>query len=109
MCNIALRNRNAAELAAFMVGKAVGSTNNMEEGAPADSPVGPMNPQDCEPFNLSGLGNANQAAKDWILGERDKWIVRELYQGFAELLFTTPSLASAVVAAPGTCGNGSAN
>jgi outer membrane receptor protein involved in Fe transport len=86
VCNIALRNPSPAELAQFMEGKLLSSPSNVD-GVKADSPIGPMNPKDCVPFNPFGLGNANQAAKDWILDEGKKQ-VRTLDQTFAELLLT---------------------
>jgi outer membrane receptor protein involved in Fe transport len=86
VCEIALRNPQPAELAAFMDGKLVGSPKDVN-GVHADSPIGPMNPLDCVPFNPFGLGNANQAAKNWILDEGKKQ-VRTLNQSIAELLLT---------------------
>ena len=86
VCNIALRNPSPAELKQFMQGKLLASPSNVN-GVTADSPIGPMNPQECVPFNPFGLGNANQAAKDWILDEGKKQ-VRTLDQDFAELLLT---------------------
>jgi outer membrane receptor protein involved in Fe transport len=86
VCNIALRNPQPAELAKFMEGKLLSSPSNTD-GVTADSPIGPMNPKDCVPFNPFGLGNATQAAKDWILDEGKKQI-RTLDQDFAELLLT---------------------
>jgi hypothetical protein len=56
-------------------------------GVQADSPIGPLNPQECVPFNPFGLGNANQAAKDWIVDPEKKQF-RVLNQDFAELLAT---------------------
>jgi iron complex outermembrane recepter protein len=86
VCNVAVRNPSPAELAEFMVGKLLPSPID-PLGVPADSPVGPLNPQDCVPFNPFGTGNANQAAKDWIV-DPEKKQERELDQDFAELLFT---------------------
>ena len=86
VCNIALRNPSADELAAFMVGKKLPSALD-PLGVDADSPIGPLNPSECVPFNPFGLGNATQAAKDWILDEEKKQ-VRTLEQDFAELLLT---------------------
>lgn len=86
VCNIALRNPSAAELADFMKGKLISSPLD-PFGVPADSPIGPMNPKECVPFNPFGLGNANQAAKDWIL-EPEKKQLRTLEQDFAEILLT---------------------
>ncbi|HWK54411.1 MAG TPA: TonB-dependent receptor plug domain-containing protein, partial [Hyphomicrobiales bacterium] len=71
VCNIALRNPQPAELAAFMEGKLISSPLD-PMGVPADSPIGPMNPLDCVPFNPFGVGNVNQAAKDWILDPEKK-------------------------------------
>jgi iron complex outermembrane recepter protein len=86
VCNIALRNPSPAELSKFMEGKLISSPLD-PFGVPADSPIGPMNPKECVPFNPFGLGNANQAAKDWIL-DPEKKQVRSLGQDFAELLLT---------------------
>ncbi|MDR0780042.1 MAG: TonB-dependent receptor [Pseudomonadales bacterium] len=86
VCNIALRNPQPAELAAFMVGKKLSSPSDVN-GVTANSPVGPLNPKECVPFNPFGLGNATQAAKDWIVEEGKKQ-VRTLNQDFAELLLT---------------------
>ncbi len=86
VCNIALRNPSAAELKQFMAGKLLPSPID-PLGVPADSPIGPMNPKECVPFNPFGIGNANQAAKDWILDEEKKQ-QRLLEQDFAELLLT---------------------
>jgi iron complex outermembrane receptor protein len=86
VCNIALRNPQPAELKAFMAGKLISSPLD-PLGVPADSPIGPMNPKECVPFNPFGLGNVNQAAKDWIL-DPEKKQMRELTQDFAELLLT---------------------
>jgi outer membrane receptor protein involved in Fe transport len=86
VCNITLRNPSAEELAAFMVGKKLPSPID-PLGVDADSPIGPLNPSECVPFNPFGIGNANQAAKDWILDEEKKQ-QRILEQDFAELLLT---------------------
>jgi outer membrane receptor protein involved in Fe transport len=86
VCNVALRNPSAAELQAFMVGKLLPSPLD-PNGVPASSPIGPLNPQECVPFNPFGTGNANQAAKDWIV-DKQKRQERELTQDFAELLAT---------------------
>lgn len=86
VCNISVRNPSAAELKAFMVGKKLPSPID-PLGVEADSPIGPLNPQECVPFNPFGIGNANQAAKDWILDEEKKQ-QRILEQDFAELLLT---------------------
>lgn len=86
VCNISLRNPSSAELAAFMVGKKLPSALD-PLGVDADSPIGPLNPSECVPFNPFGLGNATQAAKDWILDEEKKQ-VRILEQDFAEILLT---------------------
>jgi iron complex outermembrane receptor protein len=84
VCNISVRNPSPAELAAFMEGKLLPSPLD-PLGVPADSPIGPLDPQECVPFNPFGLGNANQAAKDWIL-DPEKKQYRVLEQDFAELL-----------------------
>src|SRR5690606_14078967 len=65
VCNIAYRDPSAAELAAFMEGKLLPSPLS-PDGVPGDSPIGPLDPTECVPFNPFGIGNANQAAKDWI-------------------------------------------
>jgi outer membrane receptor protein involved in Fe transport len=87
VCNIALRNPSTAELATFMQGKTLPSPGNIL-GITATSPIGPYNPRDCVPWNPFGLGNANKAAKDWILSDPVKTAERELEQDFAELLLT---------------------
>ena len=84
VCNIAVRNPSAAELAQFMEGKLLPSPIS-PDGVPADSPIGPLNPQECVPFNPFGIGNANQAAKDWIV-DAEKKQLRVLDQDFAEIL-----------------------
>lgn len=86
VCNVAVRNPSAAELAQFMQGKLLPSPID-PLGVPASSPIGPLNPQECVPFNPFGVGNANQAAKDWIV-EREKKQDRVLDQDFAEVLAT---------------------
>ncbi len=86
VCNIALRNPSSAELTAFMVGKKVSSPLT-PDGVTASSPIGPLTPSECVPFNPFGLGNANLAAKDWI-EEEGKKQDRILEQDFAELLLT---------------------
>jgi iron complex outermembrane receptor protein len=86
VCNISLRNPSSAELAAFMTGKKLPSALD-PLGVDADSPIGPLNPAECVPMNVFGLGNATQAAKDWVLDEEKKQ-VRVLEQDFAELLLT---------------------
>jgi outer membrane receptor protein involved in Fe transport len=85
-CNIAIRNPSPAELSQFMVGRLLPSPIS-PDGVPADSPIGPLNPQECVPFNPFGLGNANQAAKDWIVDPEKKQL-RVLDQDFAEVLAT---------------------
>ena len=87
VCNIALRNPSTAELASFMQGKTLPSPANIL-GITANSPIGPYNPKDCVPWNPFGLGNANKAAKDWILSDPLKTAERVLEQDFAELLLT---------------------
>lgn len=86
VCNISLRNPSAAELKAFMEGKRLPSPID-PLGVTADSPIGPLNPAECIPFNPFGIGNANEAAKEWILDEEKKQM-RILEQDFAELLLT---------------------
>ena len=88
-CNIAIRNPTEAELAAFMAGppQVLLPSPLTPFGVPASSPIGPLNPQECVPFNPFGLGNANQAAKDWIV-DAEKKQFRVLNQDFAEVLAT---------------------
>lgn len=86
VCNIALRNPSSAELAAFMEGKKLPSAID-PLGVEADSPIGPMDPQSCVPFNMFGLGNASPEARAWILDEEKKQ-QRWLNQDFAEVLVT---------------------
>ena len=87
VCNIALRNPSTAELADFMKDKTLPSPGSIL-GIQASSPIGPYNPRDCVPWNPLGIGNANQAAKDWILSHPVKTAERDLEQDFAELLLT---------------------
>jgi outer membrane receptor protein involved in Fe transport len=87
VCNVAQRNPSKAELAEFMEGKLLPSPLNIL-GVTADSPIGPYDLTQCVPFNPFGLGNANQAAKDWIMSDPRKWTERNLDQDFAELLLT---------------------
>ncbi|MDR0781297.1 MAG: TonB-dependent receptor plug domain-containing protein [Pseudomonadales bacterium] len=87
VCNVALRNPSSAELAAFMKDKLLPSPLNIL-GVSANSPIGPYDLTKCVPFNPFGLGNANQAAKDWIMSDPKKWTERNLTQDFAELLLT---------------------
>ena len=86
VCQVALRNPSPAELATFMQGRLLPSPID-PLGVPGDSPIGPLNPQECVPFNPFGLGNANQAAKDWIV-DPEKKQERVLDQDFAEVLVT---------------------
>jgi iron complex outermembrane recepter protein len=86
VCNIAVRNPTPAELATFMQGRLLPSPLD-PLGVPGDSPIGPLNPQECVPFNPFGLGNANQAAKSWIV-DPEKKQYRVLDQDFAEVLAT---------------------
>ena len=87
VCNIALRNPSTSELADFMKGKTLPSPGSIL-GITATSPIGPYNPKECVPWNPLGLGNANKAAKDWILSDPVKTAERDLEQDFAELLLT---------------------
>lgn len=86
VCNIAVANPSEQELAAFMEGKKLPSAID-PLGVEADSPIGPMNPQECVPFNMFGLGNASQEARAWIL-DPEKKQDRVLNQDFAEILIT---------------------
>ena len=86
VCNIAVRNPTPADLATFMQGVLLPSPLD-PLGVPGISPIGPLNPQECRPFNPFGLGNANQAAKDWIV-DPEKTQFRVLEQDFAEALAT---------------------
>lgn len=86
VCYISYRNPSPEELAEFMEGKLLPSPLT-PEGVPAESPIGPLDPQECVPFNPFGIGNANQAAKDWIV-DKEKKQHRVLEQDFAEILVT---------------------
>jgi iron complex outermembrane receptor protein len=90
-CNIAVRNPSAQELYDYMHpanAPPVLLPSPLDPyGVQADSPIGPLNPQECVPFNPFGLGNANQAAKDWIVDPEKKQF-RVLEQDFAEVLAT---------------------
>ncbi len=91
-CNIAVRNPTAAELNAFMnpppPAQPILLPSPLDPlGVPGDSPIGPLNPQECVPFNPFGLGNANMAAKNWIVDPEKKQF-RVLNQDFAEVLAT---------------------
>ena len=87
VCNIAVRNPTPAELAVHVTGRLLLPSPLDPYGVPADSPIGPLNPQECVPFNPFGLGQANQAAKDWIV-DPEKKQYRVLEQDFAEVLAT---------------------
>ena len=90
VCNIAVRNPTPAELMTTCIrpdGPVLLPSPLDPFGVPADSPIGPLNPQECVPFNPFGLGNANQAAKDWIVDPEKKQF-RVLNQDFAEVLAT---------------------
>ena len=86
VCNIAVANPSADELAAFMEGKLLPSPID-PLGVPGVSPIGPMDPQACVPFNIFGIGNATEEAREWIL-DTEKKQMRWLNQDFAELLLT---------------------
>ncbi|HEX5420321.1 MAG TPA: TonB-dependent receptor [Gammaproteobacteria bacterium] len=86
ICNITKVNPTPAQLAAFMQGKLLPSPLSLT-GVPADSPIGPLDPADCVPLNILGLGNSSQAAVDWI-EDHEKKNVRSLEQSFTELLAT---------------------
>jgi outer membrane receptor protein involved in Fe transport len=86
VCNISTVNPTAAQLKAFMTGKTVPSPLDIR-GVAADSPIGPVNPSECQPLNVFGLGNSSQAAVDW-LEDIQKKNFRTLEQDFAELLLT---------------------
>ena len=90
-CRIAVRNPSPAELYNFMhppgQPPVLLPSPLTPYGVEADSPIGPLNPQECVPFNPFGLGQANQAAKDWIVDPMKKQY-RVLNQDFAELLAT---------------------
>jgi hypothetical protein len=91
VCNIAVRNPTDAELYDFMhppgQPPVLLPSPLTPFGVEADSPIGPLNTQECVPFNPFGLGNANQAAKDWIVDPEKKQF-RVLDQDFAEVLAT---------------------
>src|SRR5262245_56814386 len=90
-CGIAVRNPSSTELYNFMhpagAPPVLLPSPLTPFGVEGDSPIGPLNPQECVPFNPFGLGNANQAAKDWIVDPQKKQF-RVLNQDFAELLAT---------------------
>ncbi|HHX82001.1 MAG TPA: TonB-dependent receptor, partial [Pseudomonadaceae bacterium] len=86
VCNISLVNPSPEQLAAVVDGVKFPSPID-PLGIDVDSPLGPLNPQECVPFNIFGIGNANQEARDWIL-EKEKKQMRWLNQDFAELLLT---------------------
>lgn len=86
VCNISLVNPTPEQLAAVVAGVKFPSPID-PLGIDVDSPLGPLDPQECVPFNIFGIGNANQEARDWIL-EKEKKQMRWLNQDFAELLLT---------------------
>ena len=86
VCNIAVANPSPQDLANFMEGKKLPSAID-PLGVEADSPIGPMNPQDCVPYNMFGLGNVSEEAKAWII-DPEKKQNRVLNQDFAEILLT---------------------
>jgi outer membrane receptor protein involved in Fe transport len=92
VCNVQLRNPTIAELEAAAVGKSVMTTRVTEFPSgkmPIDNIL--VTPErsirDCQPLNVFGLGNASQAADDYLLSD-DKKGIRDLDQHFAELLLT---------------------
>jgi len=91
MCNIQLQNPSIAQLEAAAVGKKVPSANIIDypDGVQPIKNI-LVTPQesirDCIPLNVFGLGNASQAADDYVLS--DKKGIRDLDQHFAELLLT---------------------
>ena len=86
VCNITQVNPTADQLKAFMAGKKLPSPISVD-GVTGDSPIGPMDPATCVPYNILGLANANQAAKDWLT-DQEKKQTRLLNQDFAELLLS---------------------
>jgi outer membrane receptor protein involved in Fe transport len=86
VCNISKVNPSAASLKAFMQGKRLPSPISVD-GVTADSPIGPVDPATCKPFNVLGSGNANQAAVDFMTIP-SKIQSRVLNQDFAEMLLS---------------------
>ena len=86
VCKISTVNPTAQQLKEFMVGKLVPSPLDIR-GVAVDSPIGPINPSECVPLNVLGLGNSSQAAVDWMTDIQKKNF-RTLEQDFAELLLT---------------------
>lgn len=86
MCNVTKVNPTPQQLKDFMVGKRLPSPLTID-GVIGDSPIGPVDFASCVPFNVLGLGNANDAAIDWIEDEQKK-LERIIEQDFAEVLVT---------------------
>ncbi|MES2626027.1 MAG: TonB-dependent receptor plug domain-containing protein, partial [Pseudomonadota bacterium] len=86
VCNISTVNPTAEQLKAFMAGKLLPSPLT-QLGVTADSPIGPVNPADCRPLNILGLGNSSQAGIDYV-EDAEKKSVRNMEQDFAEVLLS---------------------
>ena len=92
VCNVQLRNPSIAELEAAAAGKTVLTTRVTEYPSgrmPIDNIL--VTPErsirDCQPMNVFGLGNVDDAADAYVLSD-DKKGIRDLDQHFAELLLT---------------------
>ncbi len=86
ICNITKVNPSAASLAAFVAGKKLPSPIT-PDGVTVTSPIGPVDPSTCIPFNVLGAGNSNVAADNWMTLEQ-KIQSRILNQSYAEGLLT---------------------
>src|SRR5690606_35336173 len=90
VCNVQLYDPTPEELAAAMEGVVVPTTRitDFPDGVrTVDAPFYNDNAiRDCVPLNVFGIGNATDAARDYVLD--DKKGVRDLDQDFAELLLT---------------------
>jgi len=90
MCNVQRFNPTPQQLAAAMQGRTVPTTMIQQYPNGVLTPPSPiMNDnaiRDCIPFNMFGLGNASQAATDYVTTDKKGW--RDLDQHFAEILLT---------------------
>ncbi|MBN1238967.1 MAG: TonB-dependent receptor plug domain-containing protein [Gammaproteobacteria bacterium] len=86
VCRISQFNPSAQELADYVDGMLLPSAISVD-GVPVDSPIGPLDPSECVPFNVMGNGNVDPAAIAWI-EDAEKRHTRVLDQDFAELLIS---------------------
>src|SRR5262249_40150292 len=90
VCNVQRFNPTPAQLAASVQGVLAATTRITEfpDGVmPIDSPIVNDNAiRDCTPLNIFGLGNASQAAQNYVIGDKKGY--RDLEQDFAELLLS---------------------